>query len=122
MIAHVSGCEQGRTSLRDSLLRVCTGGFQIAHQALERFLVGVVVFPVAEVGNEVLANLTAVVETRSKSLPCLCEVRRDKAGAPAIIFWLLLPAAGDGFSGFFVGGAAAFGFALVPELLAFGQG
>ena len=32
---------------------------------------------------------------------------------------LLLPAS-DGFSGFLVCGAAAFGFAFVPELLAFG--
>ena len=30
--------------------------------------------------------------------------------------------AGDGFSGFAVGGAAAFGFAFVPKLLAFSEG
>ena len=35
---------------------------------------------------------------------------------------LRLAAAADGFSGFFVGGAAAVCFAFVPELLAFGQG
>jgi hypothetical protein len=30
---------------------------QVADQALEGFLIGVVVFPVAEVGDEILANL-----------------------------------------------------------------
>ncbi len=34
---------------------------------------------------------------------------------------LFLPAS-DGFPGFFIGGAAAFGLAFIPELLAFGQG
>ena len=32
------------------------------------------------------------------------------------------PAAVDGFSGLFIRGAAAFSFAFVPELFAFGQG
>ena len=34
---------------------------------------------------------------------------------------LLLPASADGVSGFFIGCSTAFGFALVPQLLAFGQ-
>ncbi len=33
----------------------------------------------------------------------------------------LFSGAGDGVTGFFVGGAAALGFAFVPELFAFGQ-
>jgi hypothetical protein len=35
---------------------------------------------------------------------------------------LCLAASAYGVAGFFVGGAAAFGFAFVPELFAFGQG
>jgi hypothetical protein len=35
---------------------------------------------------------------------------------------LRFAAAGDGVAGFFVGGAAALGFALVPELFALGDG
>src|SRR5258708_30851506 len=39
------------------LLLLNVRSFQIADQALEGFLIGVVVLPVAEVGNEILANL-----------------------------------------------------------------
>ncbi len=42
---------------RFDLLRFGVGGFQVADEALEGFLVGVVVFPVAEVGDEVFADL-----------------------------------------------------------------
>ena len=40
-----------------SLLRPCVRGLQIADQTLKRFLIRVVVFPVAEVGDEILKNL-----------------------------------------------------------------
>ena len=43
---------------------------------------------------------------------------RPDGGATRLGF----PASADGISGFFVGGAAAFGFAFIPELFAFGQG
>jgi hypothetical protein len=39
--------------LGSSLLRLGIRGFQIADQALKGFLVGVVVLPVAEVGDEI---------------------------------------------------------------------
>src|SRR5271155_675059 len=42
-------------------LRFGVGGFQVADQPLKRFLIRVVVLPVAEVGDEILANLAGGV-------------------------------------------------------------
>jgi hypothetical protein len=47
----------GRAPLQIALPRFGVGGFQIADQSPEGFLVGVVVLPVAEVGDEIFANL-----------------------------------------------------------------
>jgi hypothetical protein len=46
------------------------------------------------------------------------DARRTAAGTAA----LLLLSASDGFSGFFICCSAAFGFAFIPKLLAFGEG
>ena len=46
-----------KRGLNQYLLRLSVRRFQIPDQPLKRLLIGVVVFPVAEVGDEILANL-----------------------------------------------------------------
>src|ERR1700685_1613871 len=48
--------EHAENAEDEMLFRFGVGGFQVGEQAVEGFLVGVVVFPVAEVGDEVFAD------------------------------------------------------------------